>query len=106
MVHLTVELVDHVTIFDLNATVVEVKQCREENRLHLTYFTYVILVTRNDGLQWIIERRYSEFAALKQRLKAMEPMNVFLVQFSLKFYLNLLGKSNHFPKERSSEVHE
>lgn len=55
---------------------VEVKECGEDEGLHLTYFKYVILVTRNDGLQWFLEKRYSEIAALKDALKDIEPVSV------------------------------
>ena len=68
-IRLSVELVDHQAVFDLNTTVVDIKKCEESDGMHLPYFKYVIMVTRNDGLQWFIEKRYSEIAALRDALK-------------------------------------
>ena len=46
----------------------EIEETTEQGIMDCKIFLYVIKITRNDGLEWIIKKRYSEIRALKENL--------------------------------------
>ena len=59
---------DEESIRHIQVNIVEVKELREKNGLKFKFYVYVLLITRNDGLQWFIQKRFSEISQLRKNL--------------------------------------
>ena len=60
---------DEESIRDIQVNIVEVRELTEKNGLKFKFYAYVLLITRNDGLQWFIQKRFSEISELREDLK-------------------------------------
>ncbi len=56
------------TIKHFRVAIVDVEEVKQSGGLKFKVFVYHIKVTRNDGLEWIIKKRYSEIADLREKL--------------------------------------
>ena len=63
------EIMDEESIRDIQVNIVEVRELTEKNGLKFKFYVYVLLITRNDGLQWFIQKRFSEISELREDLK-------------------------------------
>jgi len=67
-IHVELEIYDDKSLRYFNVSIPEIEEFQEENKLSCKVFLYVVKVFRNDGLEWIVKKRYSEIRALRQAL--------------------------------------
>ena len=89
-IQLTLKLTDHEAIFDLNCEIVQAKQLADSDGLKLHYYTYLLSIKRNDGLQWFVSRRYSDIYRLRKHLKEDYPAQVNPTSTVSSFFCNFV----------------
>ncbi len=48
--------------------IVDTEEAKEKGSV-FKFFVYTIKIIRNDGLEWVVKRRYSEMRDLKEKLE-------------------------------------
>ena len=68
VINLTIQLFDHAYLWAIKAVITGIKEDAFNSSLPIFY--YLIKLKRNDGLEWQVSRRYSEFRRLYKTLSS------------------------------------
>jgi len=97
---------DEDSIREIQVNIVEVKEMVEDGGLKLKYWVYVLLITRNDGLQWFIEKRFSEISQFRESLMK-ENSSIEELPFPKKNFLKYTSKLlSSFTKDYKKDTME
>ena len=66
--HIALEIYNEESLKYFHISITEIEEFQEEDKLACKVFLYVIKITRNDGLEWQVKKRYSQIRALRQSL--------------------------------------
>lgn len=102
--HICLEIYDPVTINHITISIPETEEFKEGGLLECTVFLYVIKVLRNDGLEWLVKRRYSQMRSLKGSLS--ESVREVIKDFNWRFSDVLKGERAGVSKQESVEVYK
>ena len=82
---------------------IRIKDIEERYANGEKFFVYTVWIRRNDGLQWMIQRRYSQIYEFRNYLMQYSDIDV---GFPLKFWFLFLAKKGFFSKEEFVEILE
>jgi len=72
-IHIAMELFDNLALTKFTVRIQDIEE-RYSNKEK--YFVYVINISRNDGLEWTIQKRYSQIHEFRDHLKHHSDVNV------------------------------
>ena len=59
---------DQASLWIIKATIYEIEEVSEKEFFKVSSFYYKVLLQRNDGLEWRIRKRYSDFRSFRKRI--------------------------------------
>ena len=71
--HVSLEIFNETAIKHFQVSIPEVEEFKEEGAFGCKVYVYVIKVTRNDGLEWLVRKRYSQIRKLRKALAKLNP---------------------------------
>jgi len=91
--HVALEIFNETAIKHFHVSIPEVEEFTEEGAFGCKVYVYVIKVTRNDGLEWLLRKRYSQIRKLRKDLAALSPeSNIEQIPFPSKTMLKFTSK--------------
>ena len=70
---MSLEIFNETAIRHFQVSIPEVEEFKEEGAFGCKVYVYVIKVTRNDGLEWLVRKRYSQIRKLRKALAKSNP---------------------------------
>ena len=71
--HVELEIFNETAIKHFQVSIPEVEEFKERGAFGCKVYVYVIKVTRNDGLEWLVRKRYSQIRKLRNDLANLKP---------------------------------
>lgn len=96
---------DKQSLWKINATILELKEINDEYILPISLFYYLILIKRNDGFEWMVKKRYSDFVDLREKLIKLFPIveNILFPKKKFLKYFSWISNQKYNNYKNSAE---